>query len=208
MADIFFAILPDSETRPRITGLTRQLGLRGSAVPPGRLHVSNHWVGDHTTPAAAIEAAKRAAAAVDMPCFRIAFDRVQSFNGQKQVPIVLAGGDELVGLLMLREMLVARLDHRAKPGFTPHLTFLYSGRAGVLDRARDRAGPEPLGRGQPPPACALSAAQRRYRLIRFRSWRMIGRAGMRRTMVLNPRRLKVEAKPVLVELGESARSKG
>lgn len=128
MADIFFAILPDPETRPRIAGLTRQLGLRGSAVPPGRLHVSLHWVGDHTTPAAGIEAAKRAAAAVDMPCFRIAFDRVQSFNGHKQVPIVLAGGDGLVGLLMLREMLVARLGRRAKPGFTPHLTFLYSDR--------------------------------------------------------------------------------
>ena len=77
---------------------------------------------------AVLEAAKSAAAAVDMPCFRIAFDRVQSFNGRGQVPIVLAGGDELVGLLMLRETLLDRLGQRAKPGFTHHLTFLYSDR--------------------------------------------------------------------------------
>jgi 2'-5' RNA ligase len=132
MGDIFLAIFPDAEAGPRIAGLSSQLGLQGTAVLPHRLHVSLHWVKDHAAPAAVVDAAKSAAAAVDMPCFRIAFDRVQSFNGETKVPVVLAGGDELVGLLMLREMLVARLGHRAKPGFTPHLTFLY----------RDRHTPE------------------------------------------------------------------
>jgi 2'-5' RNA ligase len=128
MGDIFFAILPDAEARPRIAGLNRQLGLQGSAVPPHRLHVSLHRIGDHTAPAAAIDAAKSAAAAIDMPCFQIAFDRVQTFNGRRQLPIVLAGGDELVGLLMLREKLLDRLRQHDKPGFAPHLTFLYSDR--------------------------------------------------------------------------------
>jgi RNA 2',3'-cyclic 3'-phosphodiesterase len=126
MDDIFFAVLPDLEAKARIARLAQEHGLPGSAVAPARLHVSLHWVGDHATPADATEAAKRAAAAVDMACFRIAFDRVQSSSGRQQIPIVLAGGDELVGLLMLREMLADRLKCRVKSGFTPHLTFLYS----------------------------------------------------------------------------------
>jgi len=35
-----------------------------------------------------------------------------------------------------------------------------------------------------------------YGAIPFRSWRMIGRDGLRRATVLNPRRLNVEAVPV------------
>jgi hypothetical protein len=37
---------------------------------------------------------------------------------------------------------------------------------------------------------------------------MIGRAGRRRATVLKPARAKVEAKPQLVELGETERSNG
>jgi 2'-5' RNA ligase len=127
--DMFLAVLPDLDAKARISGLKDELGLRGSAVVPDRLHVSLHWVGDHVTPPAILEAAERAAAAIDMPCFRIAFDRVESFNGRRQIPIVLAGGEELIGLVMLREMLADRLSHRVKRDFNPHLTFLYGDRA-------------------------------------------------------------------------------
>jgi 2'-5' RNA ligase len=129
MSDVFLAVLPDLDAKVRIAGLKDELGLRGSAVAPDRLHVSLHWVGDHETPPAILEAAERAAAAIDMPCFRVAFDRLQTFNGRGQIPIVLAGGEELVGLVMLRELLADRLNHRMKRDFNPHLTFLYGDQA-------------------------------------------------------------------------------
>jgi 2'-5' RNA ligase len=42
---------------------------------------------------------------------------------------VLTGGDELVGLVMLQELLADRLGRRMKRDFNPHLTFLYGDQA-------------------------------------------------------------------------------
>ena len=49
--NLFFAIQPDAAAAPRIAQLMPRLrdkhGLRGRPIPPGRLHVSVHHVGEY-----------------------------------------------------------------------------------------------------------------------------------------------------------------
>lgn len=137
MDNLFFAILPDREAKARIAALVARLRgereLPGSPVAPDRLHVSLHWVGDETTPAAVIRAAKTAAAAIDAPCFQLAFDRASSFNGPRRIPLVLTSSVELPSLTAIRRSLSVELERAGlecpmRTGFTPHLTFLYTDR--------------------------------------------------------------------------------
>ena len=126
---LFFAILPDEETRERIAERARHLrashGLTGKAVRPEHFHVTLHHVADSrgAPPAELVEALAERARNVVMPAFRIEFDRAMSFrNGA----VVLAGDDSTIGLHVLQQRLSDALEWRPGPArrFNPHLTLL------------------------------------------------------------------------------------
>ena len=66
-----------------------------------------------------------------MPPFELAFDRVESFStAPRNRPLVLRGGDGLIGLTAFQQALATPLKTTAvwrwmKSGYTPHLTLLY-----------------------------------------------------------------------------------
>lgn len=134
MDTVFFAVLPDEDAKARIAALgarlQREHGMRGKPVVRDRLHVSVHALEPYDD--ATIEAAKGVGAAIDAPCFKVGFDRVLNFNGRPAVPLVLGFSDDLPALMALRISLGAelkrRIGQRTRPGFTPHLTFLYGER--------------------------------------------------------------------------------
>jgi len=128
---LFFAVVPDSTTAARIAGLGAQLseayGLTGKPILPQHLHITLWHVGDafFAPPAELISTLVRRASYVEMPSFRISFDRVMSFaNGA----FVLSGEEGVAGLETLHERLqaVLALPGRKQPrsAFTPHMTLL------------------------------------------------------------------------------------
>lgn len=144
---LFFALFPDRETASRIAGLAADLrarhGLSGRLIPCERLHVTLHFLGDHPgLDPALLDAARAAAARVEMAAFDIAFDQVGSFGGQRRdKPCVLrmTDGDAPVhelwrrlGGSLRREGLGRLLEQRS---FTPHLTVLYDRQAVPLQAA-------------------------------------------------------------------------
>ena len=70
-----------------------------------------------------------------MPAFEVQFDRVFSFSGSpRSKPLILTGGDGAAVLVTLNRALVAALQKEwlkiaANPGYTPHMTLLYSARS-------------------------------------------------------------------------------
>ncbi|MBB5543619.1 phosphoesterase [Paraburkholderia fungorum] len=137
---LFFAIFPDAGTATGIAKLAQQLcGETRSKSKPlaaGRLHVTLVHLGNFAggLPQARVDAAMRAAASIQMKPFTVEFDKVVSFAVKPRPgPLVLGGGDGLVGLHALHDALGLALqdagfgDRAVSPGtpFTPHVTLAY-----------------------------------------------------------------------------------
>lgn len=131
---LFLAILPPADIAHRLRQLAWRLrdrhGLKGWPRNASLLHVSLHGFGDALGRHPDLVArAVEAAAAVSMPPFAVAFDRVVSFRTGERRPLVLLGGGGTAGVLMLRQGLgeaLAKAGFRWKAGgYTPHLTMLY-----------------------------------------------------------------------------------
>jgi 2'-5' RNA ligase len=131
---VFFAILPDEGAQEHIARLTAALrdehAMSGKPTAKDRLHLSLHWLGDFAeVPPGVLAAADEAAAAVDMPPFEVAFDRVVSFGKGPNRPLVLVGDDGLAGSALFHQQLGAALASKGvrlpKQAFNPHVTLLY-----------------------------------------------------------------------------------
>jgi 2'-5' RNA ligase len=113
---LFFAALPAEFIAADISRLAQRQcqahRLKGKPILAERLHVSLHNIGDYAgLPRGIVAAGREAAAAVAMPSFDVAFDRVVSFGGRSgNQPLVLRGGDGVVGLLALHRRLGAALQ--------------------------------------------------------------------------------------------------
>jgi 2'-5' RNA ligase len=134
---VFFAISPDVDGVLGADRTTRLLSdknrLTGVPRPADLLHVSLVGIGWYPELRQAdVEAACRAAAAVVMPPFEVAFDRAASFGGGSNRPLVLCGGDGVIGIVMLQKALIAALERAGfdvkKNGYEPHMTLLYDRR--------------------------------------------------------------------------------
>lgn len=148
-----------------------------------------------------------------MPPFRIALDHAKSLGNGRNRPLVLCGGDGVAGLIRFREMLgsamqEAGLGRWSRTDWLPHLTLLYDQRAigeEAIDPISWAVREFVLVHSEP-------GLGRYVRLVRwprcFRSWRMIGRAGLCRATSLNPARAKVVKYPVLEALGDRSASNG
>ena len=127
---LFLGIAPDRTTAENLNVLAHRLAigheLRGRPISARRLHVTVHDIGDGVgLDAGIVDLAKRAAADVGIPAFRVEFNAVQSFrNGA----FVLRGDEGISGLEMLQRQ-VGRLMEEAGLGkafqnYTPHVTLL------------------------------------------------------------------------------------
>lgn len=128
---LFLGIAPDSRTAGELNALAHRLAigheLRGRPISARRLHATVHRIGDGVgVDESTVELAKRAAAHVAMPAFRVEFNIVRSFrNGA----FVLCGDEGVTGLEMLQQQ-VGRLMENAGLGkslqdYTPHMTLLW-----------------------------------------------------------------------------------
>ncbi|HEY1836378.1 MAG TPA: 2'-5' RNA ligase family protein [Rhizomicrobium sp.] len=133
---LFFCLYPDAQTAAQIAALAHRIkqahGLSGEPLRAGRLHVSQHHLGDYAgIPDAILANAFVAGGSVAMRPFTVTFDRVESFTrGTRSRPLVLRSSDENGGLTALHQNLGAAmkrtgLGHWAHAGFTPHMTLLY-----------------------------------------------------------------------------------
>src|SRR5580700_2676634 len=82
---LFFGIYPDAAVAAQIAQLAQRLrgehGLKGKPLQIKHFHVTLHLVGDYAgLRPEIVRQALEAAAAVAMPPFRVAFDRVMSFS--------------------------------------------------------------------------------------------------------------------------------
>lgn len=136
---LFFALYPDDAAAARVAALAQalrqELGLRGRAIAPGRLHITLHHLGDHVgLPRDLVDAACQAASQVEWPAVAVAFDRAASFTRRRaNRPFVLLG-DGLAEVRALRERLgealaCAELGGYLEERFTPHMTLLYDDQA-------------------------------------------------------------------------------
>lgn len=141
---LFFAVRPDQETAAEISERTKlwrtEHGLTGRPLKPEHLHVTLFHVGDATgTPSAElIEALAERVAAVEMPAFRVEFDRVMSFSNGA---FVLGGDESLIGLEVLQQRLSDALDPSPRPArrFVPHVTLLRDNRH-IAEQSIERIG--------------------------------------------------------------------
>lgn len=138
---LFFAVLPDANTAGGIAKFARQIcGETRSKSKPlaaNRLHVTLQHLGNFAggLPQGQVDAAIKAAESIRMAPFSVEFDHVLSFALEPRPgPLVLGGGEGVVGLHALHEALVRALqdagfgDPAALPNavhFTPHVTLAY-----------------------------------------------------------------------------------
>jgi len=136
---LFFAIYPDAVCAARIARLAQILrvehGLNGNPFKTERFHVTLHFLGDFPgMPQDVVSMSAKAAAAVTMAPFDIAFDRASSFGGRRGGrPFVLCGGNGSAAVTLLHTELAALLarsgvEARPERQYTPHLTLLYDDR--------------------------------------------------------------------------------
>lgn len=132
---VFFAIKPDASVASDIHRIAvreeHRHRLRGRPIKAVCLHLTLQSLHDESR---VLFAAAQAAAAVAMPPFDVAFDRLESFRAKPgHVPLVLRGDDGLVGVMMLRcnlgeAMEKVGLGPYVQSRFTPHVTLLYGDR--------------------------------------------------------------------------------
>lgn len=128
---LFLAVLPDAETAGRIAQTAQHLrvshGLSGKPLRPEHFHVTLCHVEDRLgLSLRKVEEVSASAARVEMPSFRVCFDRAESF---KNGALVLRGEDGTIGLDILQQRLSDALDGepRKARSFTPHVTLLRDG---------------------------------------------------------------------------------
>lgn len=126
---LFLAVLPPPDVAARIGDLAFRVrtghALSGKPLDAQHLHIALCPVGEAADEAsqALVERVAEQMAAVPMPAFSVAFDRVTCFrNGA----VVLAGGDSAIGLEILQQRLSDALDDRPAPArrYVPHVTLL------------------------------------------------------------------------------------
>jgi 2'-5' RNA ligase len=137
---LFFAIFPDKHTAAGIAKLTPQLcaETRSKSKPlaANRLHATLLHLGNFAggLPPARVDAAMRAAASVSMAPFTVEFDSALSFALKPRPgPLVLGGGEGVVGLHALHDLLGPALQDAgfgdravaANAPYTPHVTLAY-----------------------------------------------------------------------------------
>jgi 2'-5' RNA ligase len=110
---LFLALRPDEAAAEAVGELTARLDLLGPAMSADRLHVSLTfvWGGETPPPARLVTAARDALQDLDVPPFRLAFNRLVSWKrtDPAQRPLVLTGDEGVIGVDRLRERLEARL---------------------------------------------------------------------------------------------------
>lgn len=125
---LFLAVVPPADVAARIADLARRLKvgheLNGKPLETEHFHVTLcpivQGVG---LPSGLVSQVTECAAAVPMPAFKVAFDRVMSFrNGA----FVLCGDESVIGLEVLQQRLSDALDFRPDRArhYKPHVTLL------------------------------------------------------------------------------------
>jgi RNA 2',3'-cyclic 3'-phosphodiesterase len=134
---LFFALLPDADTKERIVELAQRLrrerGLEDKLVSPERLRVTVHHLGDHRElPQKLIDKALEAGSAVSMRPFELSFHRAGSIVGRPgKSPFVLrSGGTGSEPMLTFHRtlgeaMTMSGLGRWAERRFNPHLTLFH-----------------------------------------------------------------------------------
>jgi 2'-5' RNA ligase len=135
---LYFAIYPQAAAADEAWRLAWRLrggyGLRGSPIGRSKLHLSLQGLGDGAVASNAfVELACRAAARVQAPAFRVAFNQAASYGGPGNHPLVLAEGDGTVGVDRLRASVRTALAAEGvflegNRAFSPHVTLLYDER--------------------------------------------------------------------------------
>ncbi|MDQ1093986.1 2'-5' RNA ligase [Xanthomonas sacchari] len=137
---LFFALLPDAQTAQALHRLGRQLceahGLHGRALPPERLHVTLHYLGEYAgIPPRLLRQACAAGQTLAAAPFALAFDQAATFDSRARTrPLVLRGDAEPAPLQALRQALQQQLARhgvaaRADGAYLPHMTLAYVDRA-------------------------------------------------------------------------------
>jgi 2'-5' RNA ligase len=131
---LFFATYPNADAATEIDTLARGLcahyGLKSRPRGKELFHFTLLDLSDCIGPPERVIAiASEAAGTVSMPPFTVALEHVVPFGRSRKGPLVLAGGDGVVALVMLHQALAeamtkAGLRVKAK-SYTPHLTLLY-----------------------------------------------------------------------------------
>jgi RNA 2',3'-cyclic 3'-phosphodiesterase len=134
--NIFFAIYPDPATAEQMVSIGEAVcdryALPGSLRPAKVLHVSLvrvGWASD--LPTDAITLAVRVGDMIRAAAFSVTFDRVVTFGGTINFPIVLRGRDGIDAVKRLRwsldsAMKAVGLNAPIPSAFTPHVTLIYS----------------------------------------------------------------------------------
>ncbi|MGA9421073.1 MAG: 2'-5' RNA ligase family protein [Rhodanobacteraceae bacterium] len=136
---MFLAVFPDADAAACMVrlgcALRGELRLKRQPIRAERLHVTLHFLGNHSgLPHGVIAAVRAAAGRITQPAFEVAFDRVASFAGRsRKRPLVMLGDDDF-GLSALRGALAGQLElaglaDMVDRRFTPHLTLLYDDHA-------------------------------------------------------------------------------
>jgi 2'-5' RNA ligase len=132
---LFFALLPDAETRAAITAAARRAneagGFRGTGVAASRYHMTIQFLGDFpVAPHAEIERAKDAAANLKSDPFDFALDRIMSFHGGRFPCVLLASAATAPALRMFWQRLYfalirAGFSNKLERRFASHVTLGY-----------------------------------------------------------------------------------
>lgn len=133
--NLFFAALPEPDTRLAIAALSRRLtaahGLRGTPVEAGRLHVT---LASARAPQLSLQEAIWRAQMLALevyaaPC-AAHFDFSGSFRGRDRHPFVLrsSGLPELVAVRDRLCQAMRRSGFAVSSGFTPHMTLCWADR--------------------------------------------------------------------------------
>jgi 2'-5' RNA ligase len=134
---LFFALLPEAPAAAQAGEIVEVLRgpcrLSAKALPPRRLHVTLHHVGDFAgLPGEVVARAKAAGDVLKQFSFAIRFDRAGSFlRKQRTLPLVLRGGAGVIPLIAFQDALgkaLAGNGFRAPSHYTPHMTLLYDAR--------------------------------------------------------------------------------
>ena len=136
MHRLFFALMPDDDTRAQLAATAEALrashsGLRARLINPSRYHATLHFLGDH--PAlrpTLVDGAIAAADKIHADPFAWTLDNAASFRG-REPPCVLRSAEVPTPMQQLWQTLGHALTLAGQGGhlersFTPHVTLAYS----------------------------------------------------------------------------------
>lgn len=130
---VFFAAMPAPAPAQELANfgetMAARLALPGRHRPTRVLHVSLFPIGLYRTLSrGAIEFAMQAASTVKMSGFTVGFDRLMTFRHKVSHPLVLCGGDGVIGLEALHKAVASALGLPDDRNIEPHMTLLYGPR--------------------------------------------------------------------------------